>query len=89
MSPRVKPDGKVVLINKGTAQAPNVQLVPTVDDINNGTDITQYLQLAMDRYRYRAYSPQRELLWRLNEGLQGRHPGEPVNWRGERGLVLS
>lgn len=29
-------------------------------------------------------SPRRELLFRLNERLQGRDPGEPFNWRGLR-----
>jgi hypothetical protein len=32
-------------------------------------------------------SPQKELLFRCNAWLQGDDPGEPVNWRGERGLL--
>lgn len=32
--------------------------------------------------------PREELRWRLNEGLNGRDPGEPLNWRGERGLLF-
>lgn len=27
-------------------------------------------------------SPRQELLWRLNERLQGRDPGKPTHWRG-------
>lgn len=32
-------------------------------------------------------TPKEELRWRLNQRLQGADPGEPVNWRGERGLL--
>jgi hypothetical protein len=31
-------------------------------------------------------APKKELLWRLNERVQGRDPGDPVNWRGIRGF---
>ena len=31
--------------------------------------------------------PKAELLWRLNTQLRGEDPGQPNNWRGERGLV--
>jgi hypothetical protein len=32
-------------------------------------------------------SPKKELLFRCNAWRQGDDPGEPVNWRGERGLL--
>lgn len=27
-------------------------------------------------------NPKKELLWRMNEWVSGRHPGQPVNWPG-------
>lgn len=32
-------------------------------------------------------SPKKELMWRLNARMMGEDPGEPINWRGERGLL--
>ena len=46
MSPRMWADGKVVLVNRGTPTHPDVHVVPTLEDINNGIDITPYLQEA-------------------------------------------
>jgi hypothetical protein len=30
---------------------------------------------------------QGELLYRVNAHVQGNNPGEPMNWKGERGLL--
>ena len=65
------------------------QKAPTQAELAAAVDLTKYiepgsLQLATARYKYLAYSPQHELLWRLNQGLQGRDPGPSVNWRGLR-----
>lgn len=41
MTPRMEPDGKIVLINKGTPTDPNII---TVDQINSGTDLTPFVE---------------------------------------------
>lgn len=42
----------------------------------------------LDSMRKLNMGPQAELKWRLNQLANGRDPGQPVNWRGTRGLVL-
>lgn len=36
----------------------------------------------LTRFGEQVGSPKQELLFRLNERLQGRDPGKPVHWRG-------
>jgi hypothetical protein len=45
-------------------------------------DRPEFLSLLDKVARSLTSSPAKELKWRLNEGLQGRDPGRPINWPG-------
>jgi hypothetical protein len=69
---------------------------PTVADLAGATDISEYV-ITQDYYRdfplahyvgrrlgVWEYTPADELRDRLNAGLRGKTPTEPINWKGLR-----
>ena len=83
MSPRVESDGKMQVANIGTPEEPVIVAAPgtLAEDM---FDWTAFFDTVREKATEYLGSPKRELLFRLNERLQGRDPGEPFNWRGLR-----
>lgn len=57
------------------------------DDITtSGKSIEDFVEAWLEAGGRLIGDPKEELKWRLNQQVQMIDPGEPLNWRGERGL---